>query len=159
VLYDPFDRSYVLVEYDGRVIERAYPQKPGVQPPPLSPPKAGPGADEDYLQLLRADHEARVRAELSSLGLQPPIQTELPLVELVSQLERCRGALLSDAERSQASACFRKLRPIEPDAARAALEGVVRRQGHGLHVRVYLDALTGQLVRQRTKTNKGKKRR
>lgn len=159
VLYDPFDRSYVLIEYDGRVIERAYLQKPGVQPPPLSPPKAAPGADDDYLQLLRADYEARVRAELSSLGLQPRIQAELSLVDFVAQLERCRGALLSDAERSAVSACFRKLRPIEPEAAQTALEGVVRRQGHGLHVRVYLDALTAQLVRRRTKTNKGKKPR
>jgi len=159
VLYDPFDRSYVLIEQGGRVIERAYPQKPGVQPPPLPPPAAGPSADDDYLQLLRADHEARVRAELSSLGLQPKIQAELSLVDLVAQLERCRGALLSDPERSQVSACFRKLRPIEPEAARAALDGVVRRQGHGLHVRVYLDALGTQLVRQRTKTNQGKNRR
>jgi hypothetical protein len=32
----------------------------------------------------------------------------------------------------------------------------VRRQGHGLHVRVYLDALQTQLVRQRTKKGKTK---
>lgn len=158
-LYDPFDASYLLIEYDGRVVERAYPQRPGHQPPPPPPPLRNT-EPTDYLELLRADHEARVRAELSSLRLQPlPPQPELSLVDLVAQLERCRGALLSDAERSQVSACFRKLRPIEPEAARAALEGLVRRQGHGLHVRVYLDALQTQLVRQRTKTNQGKKRR
>lgn len=159
-LYDPFDPSYLLIEYDGRVIERAYPQRPGQEPPPLPPPSPPGDTDQpDYLQLLRADHEARLRAELSALRLQPlPPQPELSLVDFLAQLEHCRGAVLSDAERSLVSACFRKLRPIEPEAARAALAGVVRRQGHGLHVRVYLDALQTQLVRQRTKTTKGKKR-
>lgn len=160
-LYDPFDPSYLLIEYDGRVIERAYPQRPGEQPPPLPPSSPSPDTDRaDYLELLRADHEARLRAELSALRLQPlPPQPELSLVDFVAQLEHCRGGVLSDAERSAVSACFRKMRPLEPEAARGALEGVVRRQGHGLHVRVYLDALQTQLVRQRTKTNQGKQQR
>jgi putative transposase len=155
-LYDPFEPSYLLIEHDGRIIERAYPQKPG-QAPPEPPPR--PQADEqtDYLALLRADHEARVRAELSALRLQPlPPQPELSLVELVGLMQGCRGAVLSDAERSEVSACFRKLRPIEPEAARAALDSATRRLGHALHVRVYLDALQSQLVRQRTKKKKGK---
>ncbi len=150
-LYDTFDPSYLLIEHDGRVIERAYPQKPG-QAPPEPPPR--PQADEqtDYLALLRADHEARVRAELSTLRLQPlqPLP-ELSLVDLVGLVQGCRGAVLTDAERSEVSACFRKLRPIEPEAARAALDSATRRLGHALHVRVYLDALQNQLVRQRTK--------
>jgi len=159
-LYDPFEPSYLLIEHDRRIIERAYPQRPGQQPPPPPPSPVSDTDQADYLQLLRADHEARVRAELSALRLQPlPPQPELSLVDFFAQLEHCRGAVLSDAERSAVSACFRKLRPIEPEAARAALAGVVRRQGHGLHVRVYLDALQTQLVRQRTKTTKGKKRR
>lgn len=151
-LYDPFDPSYLLIEFDGRVVQRAYPQRPGEQPPPL-PSRPSPDTEPtDYLALLRDDHEARVRAELSALRLQPlPAKPELRLTDLVAAVEACRGAVLSDAERSQVGAFFRKLRPIEPETAHAALEGACRRLGHRLHVRVYLDALQGQLLRKRTK--------
>ena len=157
VLYDPFEPGYVLIEYDRRIIERAYPQRPGVAPAPLPASTSAPGDSTDYLALLRADHEARMRAELSALRLAPlPPQPELALVDLVGLVETCRGAVLSDAERSEVSALFRKIRPIDADAATAVLAGARRRLGHGLHVRVYLDALRTQLVRQRTK---GEKRR
>lgn len=155
VLFDPFEPGDVLVEYDGRIIERAYPQRPGVQPAPLAASASGPADSTDYLALLRADHEARMRAELSALRLVPlPPQPELPLVELVRLIEACRGAVLSDAERSEVSALFRKIRPIDTAGATAAIEGARRRLGQGLHVRVYLDALRTQLVRQRTQGDK-----
>ena len=155
VLHDPFDPAYVLIEYDGRIVQRALPQQPGAIPPDLPTPAAPPGPKTDYLALLRADHEARLRAEISALRLQPaPAPAELSLLDLVSLLEQCRGTALLDSERSEVAALFRKLRPIDPTAARSVLDGARRRLGTALHLRVYLDALQTWLVRQRTNGGK-----
>ncbi|MBN2194312.1 MAG: transposase [Polyangiaceae bacterium] len=150
VLVDPFDLGYVLIAYDGRVVERALPQKPGAPPPVPDEPPASKQTT-DYLALLRADYERRTRTELSALRLQPPPVAELDLPGLVAALERCRTAALTDAERAEASAAWRRLRPIDPDAARTALDRARRRLGDALHLRLYLEALTEHLVRVRTK--------
>ena len=81
----------------------------------------------------------------------PPTIAELPLADLVTLLEGCRGVLLTAAERAQAAALWRRLRPIDPTAAGAALQAAQRRIGPTLHLTVYLDALTAHLVRLRTK--------
>jgi hypothetical protein len=152
VLYDPFDPSYVLIRFDGRTVRRALPHQAGKEPPavPASGPPKGPPTD--YLALLRADHEARRRAELSALRLRAPHSPpELLLVDLFGLLEQCRGACLLDHERTQAAAWWRQFRPIDPASARSALEHAHRRLGSGLHLRCYLDDLQATLVRLRTK--------
>jgi transposase InsO family protein len=151
VLYDPFDPTYVLIEHDGRTLQRAERQQPGQEPEPI-PDSPAPAPKTDYLALLRADYEARAQAELSALRLRPATpQPELSLLDLVAEIETCRGAVLSCAERNEVGALFRKMRPIDPDVARRVLEGARRQQGTRLHVRVYLDALFTALVRRRTK--------
>ncbi len=149
VLYDPTDWAYVLIAYDGRIIERAEPQKAGQVPPPPEPSPAPAGAKADYLALLRADHERRLRTELTALRLQPAPATELDLPGLVALLEACREAPFGDRERSAAAALWRKLRPLEPRAVERCLDGVHRRLGPGLHLSVYLQALEDQLGRLR----------
>jgi putative transposase len=153
-LYDPSDLGHVLVEVKGEVVERAYPQKPGEVPPqPALVPASG--KKTDYLALLRADHEARDRAELTSLRLRKAkAAPELSLIDLIALLERSRGKVLSADERSLISAFFRKMRPLDAEASRAALEGAQRRLGPALHVGVYLDALQTFLVRRRTSGGK-----
>ena len=151
ILFDPSDLAHVLVEFDGRVIERAYPQRAGEPPTQPTEDVRGP-AKTDYLGLLRADHEARSQAELSALRLRPPgASPELPLVELIALFERCRGRVLSTEEHSDVSAFFRKMRPIEPEPARAALDGAHRRLGATLHIRVYIDAIQTHLVHLRAR--------
>jgi len=155
VLFDPSDLAYVLIAYDGRIIERALPQKPGAPPPVVEePPTHKQGTD--YLAILRADYERRARAELSALRLSPLPTAALDLPDFIALLERCRGAMLTDVERSEASAAWRRLRPILPEHARTALDRAHRRFGHGLHLRVYLDALSQHLVRSRAKKGKNK---
>jgi transposase InsO family protein len=150
-LYDPFDPSYVLVEFDGRVVQRAWPQKAGEVPPQPEEPDE-PKDDTDYLALLRRDYEQRTQNELAALDLRPrPIKVELALRDLVELLETCRGAALSKTEHRAAAACLRKLQPIDPAAARTALQSAKRRLGTGLHIRIYLDDLQHTLVRKRTK--------
>jgi putative transposase len=151
VLHDPFDRSYVLVVHDGRIVQRAFPQIPGVEPPEVPNPQTT-GRHTDYLALLRADHEKRLQAELSSIRLRPILPTaELALPDLVARLERCRAASLSATERALASAFWRKFRPIDP-AALSLLDHAERRLGSSLHLQLYLDALAAALVRSRTKS-------
>ena len=150
VLYDPFAREYVLVVFDGRVVQRAVPQKPGEIPPPPPPPEQGPRTD--YLALLRADYERRTQSELAALRLRTtPAVSELPLADLVTLLEHCRGTALTPAEHALAAAGWRTLRPIDPEAARSTLSAAQRRLGTRLHLGLYLDALTTHLVRRRTK--------
>jgi putative transposase len=153
VLYDPFAPEYVLIVFDGRVVQRAGPQQPGEAPPQTTPP-APQGPATDYLALLRADYERRTQRELAALRLRTaPAVPELSLVDLVTLLEHCRGTTLSPAERSRAAALWRQLRPLDPEAARHALSAAHRRLGPTLHLDLYLDALTTHLVRLRT--NKG----
>lgn len=155
-LYDPFDPEYILIEFDGRVLQRAYPQKPGQTPPQPEQPKESQQTT-DYLALLRQDYETRTRAELAALRLRPPkTKKELTHNELEALITTCRGTDLSDAERRVVSTCFRKMRPIDPQAARVAIESALRRLGSGLHVGVYIDALQTSLVRKRTKGGKAK---
>jgi putative transposase len=155
VLFDPLDLEYVLISFDGRIVQRALPQQPGVAPPEPEPP-ATPGKKTDYLALLRADYERRVRTELSALRLVPPATTELDLPGLAALVERCRTSPLTDPERSLAAALWRRLRPIDADVARTALDRARRRLGEGLHLRVYLDALENHLVRTRTQKGASK---
>jgi putative transposase len=151
VLYDPFAPEYVLITFDGRVVQRAFPQKAGEvfpEPKPNQPQQPR----TDYLALLRRDHERRTQAELAALRLAPaPQATELALDDLVVLLESCRGARLTNDEHKAAAAFWRKLRPIPQDAAREASAGALRRQGRNLHLSVYLDALAAHLIRMRTR--------
>jgi len=151
VLYDPFAPESVLIVFDGRVIQRAVPQKPGEAPPQTTPPEPQ-GPATDYLALLRADYERRTQRELAALRLRTtPAAPALPLADLVLLLERCRGTALTAPEHARAAAGWRTLRPIDPELARRALRTAERRLGTALHLDVYLDALTTDLVRQRTK--------
>ena len=155
VLYDPFAPEYVLVVFDGRVIQRAFRQQPGQVPPQPEAPPSPAGPATDYLALLRADFEKRAQAELSALQLRPArTSTEMPLAELVTLLEACRGSLLSPDERTRASALWRKLRPLETGLVRDALALAQRRLGHRLHLDVYLEHLQSHVVRLRCKGKK-----
>lgn len=156
VLFDPSDLAYVLIAFDGRIVERAMLQKPGAIPPAPDPAPTLAGKQTDYLAMLRSDYERRVRTELSALRLQPPPATELDLPGLVSLLESCREASLTDPERSEASALWRRLRPLEPDTVRRVTEGTRRRLGTGLHLSVYLQALEDQVVRARAHSSPAK---
>jgi len=159
-LYDPFDPAYVLVVFDGRVVERAYPQKPGELPPEeVALPKPHGAKPTDHLALLRADFERRTQAELAALRLRPLTAAppaELSLVDLIVVLEGCRAAALSPEERTLVSAFWRRLRPLPPDQTRQALQHARRRLGERLHLRVYLDSLEQTLVRLRTQTKPAK---
>lgn len=151
VLWDPFDPSYILVEYDGRIVQRATVMKPGDIPPEL-PEQPTAETTVDYLALLRADYEERMQQELSALDLRPRnAPSELSLGELVSRLESCRGRSLSVPEHSAASAFYRKMKPMNPQGTRNALQSALRRLGAGLHLQVYLDDLQHNLVQQRTR--------
>jgi len=151
VLYDPFALEYVLITFDGRVVQRAFPQKAGEM---FAEPKPDQSQTPrtDYLELLRRDHERRSQSELAALRLAPaPLPSELALADLVVLLESCRGSHLSRDEHKAASDFWRKMRPIPADAAREATDAALRRQGRNLHLSVYLDALNAHLVRMRTK--------
>jgi|WetSurSiteA1Bulk_404760.scaffolds.fasta_scaffold06637_2 putative transposase len=153
VLYDPFALEYVLITFDGRVVQRAFPQKAGEVFAEPAPDKAETNSPRtDYLGLLRRDHERRSQAELAALRLAPaPQASELALADLLVLLESCRGSRLTSDEQKIASAFWRKMRPIPAQAAREATDVALRRQGRNLHLSVYLDALNAHLVRMRTK--------
>jgi len=154
VLYDPFAPEYVLVAFDGRVVQRAFSQEPGEIPSQTTPP-APQGPATDYLALLRAGYARRTQSELAALRLRTtPAVPELPLADLVPLLASCRGTELTAAERSLAAALWRKMRPIDAEAARHALRAAQRRLGTTLHLDVYLEALTAHLVRRRTTGDK-----
>jgi hypothetical protein len=149
-LYDAFDQSYVLVEFDGKIIERAYRQKPGQAPRELAESHPPMGPKTDYLALLRRDFEARIKSELAALRRPPPQKPELDLAGLVDLIQTMRAAAISDPERSDIAALFQKLRPIDPDDARAIADRIQRQLGTALHVGVYLDAFKSALVKKRT---------
>jgi len=150
VLYDAMDPSYVLIELDRCIVQRAEPQRPGHIPAQPEPPKV-PKEKTNYLQLLRDDYEQRLKSDLAALGLRPAIKKELAFVDFAALLQTCRGTELRDFETAQAQERFRKLRPVEPDSARRAIDAIRRRLGLGLHISVYLDALQQNLVQQRAK--------
>lgn len=157
-LYDPFDIEYVLIEYDGRIVQRAFEHKPGhptAARPESSSSEKTDAEKTDYLALLRSDYEHRLRCELKALQLRPTsTQKELSLLELVCGIERCRGSSLSEREHAEVSALFRKLRPIEPKNAKKTLTALHRKLGTALHLRVYLDAFQTALVHYRTEGGK-----
>jgi len=154
VLYDGFDKSYVLIEYQGRVMQRAYPQRPGQIPEQVHKAEKAQ-AGTDYLLLLRENYETRTRAELSALKLvAADSKKELSCTELQSLLLNCRCAPLTDAERVLIQAFFRKLRPMLPEPTKKALDSARRRLGTGLHLSVYLQALQASVICERKKGEK-----
>lgn len=156
VLYDPFQLDYLLIVFDGRVVQRAFPQKPGEAPPQPEPPSPQ-SPSTDYLALLRRDFERRTQTELTALRLRPAVaRPELSLSELGVLLERCRAVPLSAVECSAVAAFFRKMRPIDPQHAQTALDHARQKLGSALHLSVYLDALNAYLVRQRTQKGEPK---
>ncbi len=152
VLFDPSDPAYILVATGkGDVLQRATPQEPGQAPPapettPQSPAQ-GPGSN--YLDLLLAEHERHRRVELAALRMRPRDEPDLGLPGLVAHLEACRGVALTDPERSRAAAFRRRMKPLDPDLARQALETARRRLGPGLHLDEYLQVLETHVVRAR----------
>jgi transposase InsO family protein len=154
VLYDPFDMDHVLVEYDGRIIQRAKQQKAGEQPPQLDEPEQEQ-ATTDYLAMLRGDYEKRKQRELQALDMVPrDPAAEMTLDEIVRRLEDARGKSLRPGERTLVTAFHRKMRPIEPAVGTTAMDSALRRLGEGLHVQVYLSDLENNLVRRRTEGGK-----
>jgi putative transposase len=150
VLYDPFAPEYVLIAWNRKVVQRAFPQKAGEQF--AEPDESTTSPRTDYLALLRRDHERRSQAELAALRLAPaPRASELSLADLVGLLESCRGARLGNDEHNAAATFWRKMRPILNDAASDATQAALRRQGNGLHISIYLEAIQTHLVRMRTK--------
>lgn len=152
VLYDPWDPAYILVATGkGGVLQRATPQEPGQVPPsPEGPPQvSSPAPGSNYLDLLLAQHERHRRVELAALRMRPRDETDLDLPGLIAHLESCRGVALTDAERSAAAQFRRRLKPLDPDLARQALETARRRLGPGLHLDEYLRVLENHVVRAR----------
>jgi putative transposase len=152
VLYDPSDPAYVLiVTPKGGVLQKATPQVPGEAPPAPQPaqeePSIGPGSI--YLDMLLAEHERHRRVEMAALRMRPLGEADLDLPGLAAHLEVCRGAALTDAERSAAAAFRRRMKPLDPDEARQVLEGARRRLGPGLHLSEYLQILEAHVVRTR----------
>jgi putative transposase len=151
VLYDAMDKSYILIELDSRVVQRAEPQRPGHSPAQPEPPPV-PKEKTDYLQLLRDGYQQRVKSELAALDLRPAAhKKELCFVDFAALMQTCRATDLADFETAQLQTSFRKLRPIEPEMARQAIDVMRRRLGLGLHISIYLDALQTTLVQQRAK--------
>jgi hypothetical protein len=158
-LYDPFDPKYVLIEHEGKILQRAEQQQPGVPPPQPDPNPAHLPTfpPVDYLALLKREYDARVQTELSTLRLGPPAKkNELSLTDLLALFASCRESELSAPEQNQVTAFFQKMRPIEPDTARVALEAARRRLGTALHLSVYLDQLQRTLVTKRSEGAKKK---
>ena len=158
VLYDPFAPEYVLIEHQGKILQRAEQQKAGVPPPQPDPELAKPNQPPtDYLALLKKKYDQRVQAELGALRIgQPPKKNELTVTELMALLEVCREGELTAPEQNQATAFYRKMRPIEPEIARTALEAARRRLGTALHLSVYLEQLQRTLVTKRSEGAKKK---
>ena len=158
-LYDPFDPKYVLIEHEGKILQRAEQQQPGVPPPQPDPNPAHLPTfpPVDYLALLKREYDARVQTELSTLRLGPPAKkNELSLTDLLALLAICRESELTAPEQNQVMAFFQKMRPIEPDTARLALEAARRRLGTALHLSVYLEQLQRTLVTKRSEGAKKK---
>jgi hypothetical protein len=151
VLYDIMNPSYVLIEHNRGIVQRADPQRPGHSPRQPEEPDV-PKEKTDYLQLLRDDYDRRLKTELTALDLRPAVPNkEIAFSDLVSLMQTCRGCELADFEMSQLRAAFRKMRPIPPDLAQKAVATARRRFGDGLHIRTYTDALQKTLVQHRTK--------
>ncbi len=152
MLHDPLDPAYVLIVFDGKVVQRAYQRRPGEEPTQPAPPPEPKGPKTDYLAQLLADHEKHSAVAYAGVAARKPTpQVELSLAALLALVALCRGVALAPAEHSAVSAFWRKWRPIDPDVAREGLEAAARRLGSALHVSVYLDALGAQLLRKRAR--------
>lgn len=153
VLWDPHDLTSVLIYFDGRRIQRAFPQQKG-EPPVCAPalPKPPP-MSVDYLELLRRDHQARRRAQTSSLRFRsvqnPSVGITLPL--LIERLQTCTRRPLGSVEQQTAACVLNSLCPIEVALCDTALKIAVATLGPGLHASQYLEALREHVLFARNK--------
>ncbi len=141
VRYDPSDVASVLIFFDGKRIQRAFPQPRGGTPEPHPTPEILPQS-VDYLALLREDFDRRLLEHAkplaySELPSSPDFDRER-FVEVVSGLA---GIQPRPSERRELVAFWDTYGPLPEALVRIGTEHAVRLHARGRHLRIYLHAI------------------
>jgi transposase InsO family protein len=138
VAYDPHQLSDVIVDLDGRRIQRALPQTPNE--PPLSRP-APPLVSRprfDYLGALRAEYDRRIVAEARRLSFSDwSPDPSFSLGAFLRLAAEYLGKDLAPYETDELGAAWSTVGPLSEATTRLALEHALRVRGRGLHISIY----------------------
>lgn len=157
VRYAPNDLTSVVVFYEGKRVQRAFPQPLNAPPEPQPEPEVV-RQSVDYLALLREDFDRRLLEHAQPLAYadleDDPSFGPKRFVEVVADLA---GLGPTPSERRELEGFWNLYGPLPEPLVRIATEHAVRLHTRGRHVRVYLHAVrTLALARLRNPNERNK---
>jgi putative transposase len=140
VRFDPRDLSWVLIFYDGKKVQTAFPR-------PVNAPESLPTPEVvtksvDYLELLRRDYDQKLLEHAKPLAYaQLNLDPTFDLDRFLAVVGDLAGLALRAPEKRALVAFFETFGPLPEDLVRIGVEHAVRMQGRKRHVDVYLHAI------------------
>jgi putative transposase len=140
VRFDPRDLSWVLIFYDGKKVQTAFPR-------PVNAPESLPTPEElsrsvDYLELLRRDYDQKLLEHAKPLAYaQLELDPGFDVDRFLAVVGDLAGLALRAPEKRALVAFFETFGPLPEDLVRIGVEHAVRMQGRKRHVDVYLHAI------------------
>lgn len=159
VRYDPNDLSSVLIFYEGRRVQRAFPQEPNARPEPHRPADQPRPSSVDYLGLLREEYDRKLLEHARPLAyVDLRVEQGFDVDRFVAVVAELAGlAPLRPALRRELETFWETFGSMPEEIVRVGTEHAVRLHGRARHVRVYLNAIrTLVLAQWRGKDRKGK---
>ena len=159
VRFDPSDLSFCVIYFEGKRVQRAFPQEVNAKPEP-HPDTEEVASSVDYLALLRDEYDQKLLEHARPLAY-----CELRVdegftvdrfVEVVSDLAGLKG--LGVSQRGELASFWETFGPIPEELCRIGTEHAVRLHGRRRHARIYLHAIrTLILAHWRSRPSKEKK--
>src|SRR5581483_2916136 len=146
VRFDPNDLSSVLVYFEGKQAQRAFPQQINATPEPHPEPTRLPPS-VDYLGLLREEFDRKLVEHArplayAELRVAPGFDRER-FVTVVAELA---GLSPRAAERRELEVFWDTWGSVPEELARIGTEHAVRLHGRGRHPQIYLHAVRTLIV-------------
>jgi transposase InsO family protein len=142
VRYDPGDLASVIIFFDGKQVQRAFPQPLGGPPEPHPSPERLPQS-VDYLALLREDFDQRLLEHAKPLAYSElTVRSDFDAESFLQVVSELAGiSLQHQSVRRELVAFWDTFGPLPEALVRIGTEHAVRLHARGRHPRIYLHAI------------------
>jgi putative transposase len=158
VRFDPNDLSSVLIFFEGKRVQRAFPQRLNDPPEPHPEPLDKARQSVDYLALVRRDYDQALLEHARPLAYaQLRCEPDFDKQGFIDVVGKLAGLTLRPADNKDLGRFWDSYAPIPESLVRIGVEHAVRLHGRGRHREIYLNAVrTLVLAHWRNPDEKGK---
>lgn len=150
VRYDPAELDSVLIFFEGKKVQRAFPQPLNATPEPHPPSVAEQAAPSvDYLALLRDDFDRRLLEHAKPLAYSElHVEPGFDRTAFVGCVVDLAGIEHRKPLERELESFWETYGPLPEQLVRVATEHAVRLHGRGRHPRIYLHAIRTLVLAQ-----------